>query len=103
MTFCLTGISTLIFLLESGPLADHLLSGGFSCFLFFWRWSGGSGRGDVAEVLHLSDLFPQELILQGRTPRSTALWSNGTLVGLGLAAYAAAGVVFTLRDIPAAR
>ena len=48
----------------------------------------------------LSAFDPQRLILLGADGWIVSLRYNGTLLGIGLAGYLAAAIVFSRRDIP---
>ena len=53
----------------------------------------------LMNVTFLGAYEPQTLILDPSTAWTTALRYDGTLIGLGLAAYATATVVFCRRDL----
>jgi hypothetical protein len=105
MVFCFTGITTMI----SSWNQDR------------WRTMGWAGGVFIVSTIirivtrmwpegrwldwftFLSLFQPQELILMPERGAGLALEHDGALVGLGLACYAVAAVIFWYRDIPGAR
>jgi hypothetical protein len=105
MTFCFTGITTMI----SAGIRDRwmafAISGGFYIVevvikLVARMWPDGKW---LFYLTFLSPFEPQELILATDPASHLALRYNLTLIGLGLASYAVAVVVFNRRDIPGPR
>jgi ABC-2 type transport system permease protein len=105
MTFCVTGMTTVI----SAGIRDRwmafALAGGFYVVelvikLIARMWSNGKW---LFEFTFLSAFEPQELILAADKSSHVALRYNLTLVGLGLACYAVAVLIFNRRDIPGPR
>ena len=105
MTFCLAGITALVSAWDRNRWRTALLAGGLfvvsSIVKMIARlWT----RGEWLKYLSLLTAFePQQLILlEPEATRSMAWRYNGALLGLGLAAYVLAAIVFSRRDIPAA-
>ena len=105
MTFCLTGVATLISSFNRDRWRTIALSGGFFVVSLILKiilrmWPGGWW---LHYLTFLSLFQPQELILLSGESDSPAMRYDLTLLGLGVIAYVAAGVVFWRRDIPASR
>jgi len=106
MTFCLTSITTLISSLSRDRW--RTIAGGIAVlavsFVIKMVARGLVARGLPYGWLNylsfLSAFEPQELVL---VPGAPALRYDLALLGVGLACYLAAAVVFSRRDIPAAR
>ena len=105
MTFCFTGITTMI----SAGLRDRwmafAISGGFYIVQLIIKlvarmWPNGKW---LFNLTFLTPFEPQELILATDPTSHAALRYNLTLIGLGLASYAVAVVIFNRRDIPGPR
>jgi ABC-2 type transport system permease protein len=105
MTFCFTGITTMI----SAGIRDRwmafAIAGGFYIVelvikLVARMWPDGKW---LFYLTFLSAFEPQEMILMPNLGSHVALRSNLTLVGLGLASYAVAVLIFNRRDIPGPR
>jgi ABC-2 type transport system permease protein len=105
MTFCVTGITTMI----SSGMRDRWITLAVSTGFFILEmliklvarvWSGGQW---LYYVTILTRFEPQELVLVNDPTGHVALRYNLTLIGLGLACYAVAIVVFNRRDIPGPR
>lgn len=105
MTFCFTGITTMI----SAGLRDRwmafAISGGFYIVeivikLVARMWADGKW---LFYLSFLTPFEPQELILATDPAGHVALRYNLTLIGLGLASYLVAVVIFNRRDIPGPR
>lgn len=79
------------------------LAGGFCLVQLILKLIGriAPGGGWVLYLTFLGPFEPQRIIVSGEAAWSEALRLSGPLVGLGLAAYIAAAVVFARRDIPA--
>jgi ABC-2 type transport system permease protein len=105
MTFCFTGITTFISSWNRDRWRTISLAGGFfiiSLILKFTArmWPGGRWLGRLS-FLNLFE--PQQLILSPPTAGWTGLYSDASLLVIGLIAYAVAAAVFWWRDIPAPR
>lgn len=105
MTFCLGGVTTFISSWNRDRWRTIVLSGGFFVVSLIvkliWRmWPGGDW---LKYFTFLAAFQPQALILDPDRTGLLALPYNGTLIVLGLIAYAAGAIVLTYRDIPAAR
>ncbi len=105
MTFCLTGITTLFSSWSRDRWRTIWMTGGLFVVSMIIKmvarlWKAGAW---LKYLSFLSAFQPQELILMETSTPSVALRYNGTLLGLGLICYLAAAIVFTRRDIPAAR
>jgi ABC-2 type transport system permease protein len=105
MTFCVTGVTTLISACSRDRWRTIALGGGFFIVSFIVEmmrrlWPDGWW---LKYCTFLSMFQPQELILEPGAASAHALAYNATLAGLGLAAYVMAGIVLSRRDIPTAR
>ena len=105
MTFCFTAITTLVSSWGRDRWATIGVAGGFFIFSLIVKlvarmWSNGKW---LFALTFLSNFEPQRLILLPDTTGHTALQYDLTLLGLGLACYAAAAVIFHRRDIPGPR
>ncbi len=105
MTFCFTGITTMI----SAGLRDRwmafAISGGFYIVeivikLVARMWPNGKW---LFNLTFLTPFEPQELILSTDPASHLALRYNLTLIALGLVSYVVAVVIFNRRDIPGPR
>jgi ABC-2 type transport system permease protein len=105
MLFCVTGITTMI----SAGIRDRwialAISTGFYVFELLVKmvarvWPNGKW---LFYFSFLTPFEPQELILASHPIGHVALRYNLTLVGIGLACYAVAIVIFNRRDIPGPR
>ena len=102
MTFALTGVTTFLSSLDNNrwrtmwlAVAFFIVSGMLDMVATLWE------RGSwLAYCSFLTAFDPQRLILLGADGWTVSLRYNGTLLGLGLAGYLAAAVVFSRRDIP---
>ena len=105
MTFCLTGITTLLSSFSRDRWRTIWLAGGvFLVSMIVKMVSRLWKEGEWLKYLSFLTAFqPQELILMDSSTPEVVLQYNGTLVGLGLLCYLAAAVIFIRRDIPAAR
>ena len=105
MTFCLAGLTALASSLDRSRWRTIMVAGGFFVVssvvkLIARLWTPGAWLGYLS---CLSAFEPQKLVLLApEVTRSMAWRYNGTLLGLGLAGYCAAALVFSRRDIPAA-
>ncbi len=103
MTFCLTAITTFISACDRDRWRTVLLAGGFFTVSMVLKfvvrlWPGGHW---LKCLTFLTAYEPQQLILVGPESGGPSAWQyNGTLIGVGLAAYLAAAAVLTWRDIP---
>jgi ABC-2 type transport system permease protein len=102
MIFCLTAVTTLVSACGRDRWRTILWSGGFfvvslvlEVIVRMWpqAWP-------LSYLTFLSLFHPQKLILLKDAGAWTLLRDDLALLGLGLLAYAAAGVVFWRRDIP---
>jgi ABC-2 type transport system permease protein len=105
MTFCFTAITTLVSSWSRDRWWTIGIAGGFFIVslivnLIARMWSDGKW---LFYFSFLSPFEPQELILLHDKGGHTALQYDLTLLGLGLACYAAAAVIFSRRDIPGPR
>jgi ABC-2 type transport system permease protein len=105
MTFCFTGITTMV----SAGIRDRwmalAIAGGFYIVelvieLIARMWAGGKW---LFYLTFHSAFEPQQLILTAGKASHDALRYNLTLIGLGLACYAVAVLIFNRRDIPGPR
>ncbi len=105
MIFCLTGVTTFMSSWNRSRWRTIALAVGF--FLVseivemvgrVWQWGSWLIYGSF-----LTAFQPQRLILEPEKTGLLAPWYNGTLLMLGLVAYAAAAIILARRDIPAAR
>jgi len=101
MTFCFTGITTLVSSWNRDRWRTISLAGGFFILSLILKFVGRmwAGGGWVNYLTFLSLFQPQELILTASDGR-TAFRYDGILILLGLLCYAAAGVILWRRDIP---
>jgi ABC-2 type transport system permease protein len=103
MTFCFTGITTLVSSWNRDRWRTISIAGGFfvlSLILKFTArmWAGGAWLG----CLSFLTLFrPQELILVPAADGWGGFRSDGILLLLGLGSYAVAAAILWRRDIPA--
>jgi len=105
MTFCFTGITTLISSCGRNRWRTIIIAGGFYVVSFIVEvvrqfWTPGAW---LKYFTFLSAYSPRSLILEPEQTGLLALPYNLTLIVLGLAAYTVAAIVLTYRDIPAAR
>ncbi len=105
LTFCLTGITTLVSSRSRDRWRTIWTTGGFYIVSLIIKmvarlWKEGQW---LKYLSFLTPFQPQELILMKTSTLAVALKYNGTLVGLGLLCYLAAAIVLSRRDIPAAR
>jgi hypothetical protein len=105
MTFCLTGATTFLSSWDYDRWRTIWLSGGFFVISAILEmvsrlWEPGAW---LRYASFLAAFEPQRLILMKTGAWEASLWCDGTLVGLGLLGYLAAGVVFTVRDVPVSR
>jgi ABC-2 type transport system permease protein len=105
MIFCFTAITTLVSSWSRDRWATIGVAGGFFIFslivkLIARMWPAGKWLFGLS---FLSPFEPQELILLPDPSGRTAGQYNLTLLGLGLACYVAAAVIFSRRDIPGPR
>jgi ABC-2 type transport system permease protein len=103
MTFCLTGITAFVSSWNRDRWRTIAISAGFFAASYIVEivrrvWQSGEW---LKYCTFLSAFHPQELILNSQSARSMALWYDGSLLGLGVAAYIAGGIIFARRDIPA--
>jgi len=105
MTFCLAGLTALLSSWDRVRWRTIWLAGGLFVVSFAVKmvarlWE----KGDWMKYLSFLTAFePQQLILiHNDATRGLAWQYDGILLAIGLAGYAAAAVVFTRRDIPAA-
>ncbi|MGA2257486.1 MAG: ABC transporter permease subunit, partial [Thermoguttaceae bacterium] len=105
MIFCFTAITTLVSSWGRDRWTTIGIAGGFFIFslivkLIARMWPGGKR---LFALSFLSAFKPQELILMPDVTGRAAALSNLTLLGLGLACYVTAAVIFSRRDIPGPR
>ena len=105
MTFCITGITTLISSLGSDRWRTILFTIGFFIISLIIEmvgrlWPAGAW---LKYFSILAAFQPQQLILLPDETTLTALKYNATLLGAGLLCYVAAAIALSRRDIPAAR
>jgi len=105
MTFCITGITTLISSLGSDRWRTILFTIGFFIVSLIIEmverlWPAGAW---LKYFTILAAFQPQQLILLPDEASLTALKYNATLLGVGLLCYVAAAITLCRRDIPAAR
>lgn len=105
MTFCFTAITTLVSSWSRDRWATIGIAGSFFIFslivkLIARMWSHGNR---LFALSFLSAFEPQRLILMPDSTRRAALQYDLTLLGLGLACYVAAALIFNHRDIPGPR
>lgn len=105
MTFCLAGITSLISACGRNRWHTILTAGGFFAVSMVVKmiarlWTPGAW---LSYLSFLTAFEPQKLILlDPELTRTTAFQYDGALLGLGLAAYVLAAIVFSRRDIAAA-
>ncbi len=105
LTFCLTGITTLVSSWSRDRWRTIWMTGGFYVVSLVVKlvarlWKEGEW---LKYLSFLTPFQPQQLILMNSSTLAVALKYNGTLIGLGLLCYLAAAVILSRRDIPAAR
>ncbi len=105
MIFCFTAITTLVSSWGRDRWATIAIAGGFFIFslivkLIARMWPAGKWLFGLS---FLSPFEPQELILMPAHGGRVAMHYDLTLLGLGLACYVAAAVIFSRRDIPGPR
>jgi ABC-2 type transport system permease protein len=105
MTFCFTAITTVASSWGHDRWSTIALSGGFFVFSLIVKmvarlWPKGKW---LFKLSFLSCFEPQHLILMPDTAGRNALRDDLTLLGLGLACYVVAAVIFNRRDIPGPR
>lgn len=104
MTFCLAGLTALASACDRSRWRTILLTGGFFAVssvvkMIARLWAPGAW---LKYLSFLTAFEPQKLILlDPHVTRPMAWQYNGALIGIGLAAYALAAIVFSRRDIPA--
>ncbi len=105
MIFCLAAITTLFSSWDRDRWHTILWVGGVFTLSAILKmvarlWSAGAW---LRYVSFLTAYEPQRLVLAAPEEAARLAWQyNGTLVGLGVAAYLAAAAVFSWRDIPQA-
>jgi ABC-2 type transport system permease protein len=104
LMFCLSGITTFVSSWNRSRWRTIFIVVGFYVVSLILQmvsrvWTPGRW---MSYLSFLACYEPQTLILQNDTTWELSLWYNGTLMGLGLASYVAAVVVFSRRDIPCA-
>ena len=105
MTFCVAGFTALVSSWDRSRWRTVLVAGGFfaasSIVKMIARlWEPGAWLGCLS---CLTAFEPQKLILLAPEVTRPMAWRyNATLLGLGLAAYVAAAIVFSRRDLPSA-
>ncbi|MGO9110492.1 MAG: ABC transporter permease subunit [Thermoguttaceae bacterium] len=105
MMFCFTAITTLVSSWGRDRWATIGIAGGFFIFSLIIKLVARLWPfGDWLFILSFLSAFePQRLILMPDASGRTAVQCDVTLLGLGLARYVAAAVVFSRRDIPGPR
>ena len=103
MTFCFTGITTLVSSWNRDRWRTISLAGGFFILSLILKFVGRmwAAGGWLRYLTFLSLFEPQELILVPSPGGWPGLRYDAILVLLGLLSYAAAAVIFWRRDIPA--
>lgn len=105
MTFCLTGLTALLSSWDHSRWRTIWLALGLFAVSSIIKmvarlWRPGAW---LKYLSFLTAFEPQQLILlEAEKTRQLAWQYDGTLIGLGLASYALAALVFVRRDIPAA-
>jgi ABC-2 type transport system permease protein len=105
MTFCVAGLTALVSAWDRSRWRTILVVGGFFAAssivkLIARLWEPGAW---LRYLSFLTPFEPQKLILlDPQIARPMAWHYNAALLGLGLAAYVGAAIVFSRRDIPAA-
>ena len=105
MTFCLAGLTALLSSWDHVRWRTIWLAGGLFVVSFAVKMVARLWPpGDWMKYLSFLTAFePQQLILiRNDATRGLAWRYDGILLAIGLAGYAAAAVIFTRRDIPAA-
>ncbi len=102
MVFCLSGVTTFLSAFEHDRWRAIWRAGAFYVLSLIIKmvarmWAGGWW---LAYFSFLSAFEPQRTILVPEDTWTLALHDNLVLLGVGLLAYAAAGLVFWYRDIP---
>jgi ABC-2 type transport system permease protein len=105
MTFCFTAITTLVSSWGRDRWSTVGIAGGFFIFSLIVKlvarmWPNGKW---LFSLSFLSAFEPQRLMLLPNADGPSAMQCNLTLLGLGLASYVAAAVIFSHRDIPGPR
>ncbi len=105
MTFCFTGITTLVSACSRDRWRVMAVAGGIfiasSIIEMISRlWADGAW---LKYFTFLSMFEPQRLILFGQEAAPSSLECNSVLLALGVVCYAAAAFVLWYRDIPAAK
>ncbi len=105
MTFCFTAITTLVSSWSRDRWWTIGIAGGIFIFsliveLIARMWPAGKW---LFLLSFLSSFAPQELILMPDPGGRAALRYDLTLLGIGLACYVVAAVIFNRRDIPGPR
>ena len=105
MTFCVAGLTALVSAWDRSRWRTILVAGGFFAVssivkLIARLWEPGAW---LRYLSCLTPFEPQKLILlDPEITRPMAWHYNATLLGLGLAAYVGAAIIFSRRDIPGA-
>ncbi len=99
MTFCLTGVTAMFSSWDRNRWRTICLAGGLFAVSFILKmvgllWPRGAW---IKYLSFLTAYEPQKLVL---SEPGLAWGYSGTLVGIGLAGYLVAAVVFSWRDIP---
>jgi len=106
MTFCLAGLTTLASSWGRDRWRTICLAGGYFALSSIVKMIALLAGGPWAWLRYFSFLTPFEpqqlILLPAHVTGPMAWWYNGTLVGIGLLGYAAAAIIFSVRDIPAA-
>jgi ABC-2 type transport system permease protein len=105
MTFCFSAITALASSWGRNRWSTIGIASGFYIFSLIVKlvarmWPAGEW---LFALSFLSAFEPQQLILMPDATGRTALRDNLTLLGVGLACYVAAAVIFNRRDIPGPR
>jgi ABC-2 type transport system permease protein len=105
MTFCFTAMTTLVSSWSRDRWWTIGIAAGFFIFAMIVKlvarmWPAGKWLYGLS---FLSLFEPQELILMPDTSGHKPLFFDLALLGIGVACYAAAAVVFSRRDIPGPR
>jgi len=103
MTFCMTGLTTLLSSWDRDRWRTIWLAGGLFIVSTLVKmvarlWQAGRW---LEYLSFLTAFEPQQLILIDGWPRT--LWLSGILIGVGLLGYLGAALVFAWRDIPVPR
>jgi ABC-2 type transport system permease protein len=112
MTFCLTGITSLLSSFNRNRWRTISLAIGVFVVSLIIKmigrlWQPESALGQYVQNActygsFLSAFHPQRLILMPEATGWSAPWYNLPLLGLGLICYAIAAIIFTRRDVPVA-